>query len=130
MEVSGQLYALATLSPRTGDRVGQKAGLGNYGEENISCPQRDTNPGPAASCYTHYAIPTPLSKDSSIYGLKMTKIQNRSLLGTSDRLLNSHDVALTHSNTLPALHELIKQLHINVVVVFNTPAFGEIPFAF
>jgi len=36
----------------------------------------------------------------------MTKIQDRSNLGTSDGLLNSYDVANTQLKSLPALREL------------------------
>ena len=82
------------------------AGLESYGEEKVSCPCQDTNPGPTASSYTDYAIPDPLYTDGNIYTLKITKIQDTSNHGTSDGLLNSYDVSNTQLKSLPALHEL------------------------
>ena len=48
---------------------------------------RIQNLGPTASSYTDYAIPDPLYTDSNIYTLKMSNVQDRSNLGTSDGLL-------------------------------------------
>ena len=86
--------------------MGHTASLDSYGEEKISCLCQDTNPGPTASSYIDYAIPDPLNTDRNIHTLKMTKIQDRSNLGTSDGLLNSHDVANTQLKRLPVLCEL------------------------
>jgi len=54
MEVRGQLYAPAALPPRKksganliGGWVGRKAGLEDLEKRNISCPSRDSNPGPS-----------------------------------------------------------------------------------
>jgi hypothetical protein len=64
MEVSGLLYAPATLSPakspgirRIGDQVGPRAGLEE--KRKLSCPYGDSNTRPSStypSRYTDYAI--------------------------------------------------------------------------
>ena len=55
MEVKGQLHALAALPPRKnsnvhliGGWVGLTAGLEDLENRNISCPWRDSNPGPSS----------------------------------------------------------------------------------
>jgi hypothetical protein len=76
MEVS-QPQPLYTQK-KIGDWVSHTSALDSCGEEKISCPCHETNPGPTARRYTDYAIPNPLSIDINICTLKMTKIQARS----------------------------------------------------
>jgi hypothetical protein len=75
MEVSGQIYAPTALTPGKdpgiywiGDWVGSRTGLDVLEKRRISCPCRDSNPGPSSpypSHYTDWASPAPILRSDA-----------------------------------------------------------------